>query len=149
MNSPWDVYRARIDSRGGDRRSTVLRREQQYLVRKLPASPSYHKLTIDGEERTLAVINTDNLDTKILCSMPGDDIQHGGIVEWMDNHWLITEKDANNEVYTKVKMRQCNYFLQWIDADDRIVQRWCIVEDGTKLKRTSLCVIAWHTGNRV
>lgn len=132
MSSPWDVYQARIDARGGDRRGTVLRREQQYLERKLPSSLSYHPLTIDGEERVLAVINTDNLDTKILCSMPGDDIPHGGIVEWMENHWLITEKDANNEVYTKAKMRQCNYFLQWVDAENNIVQRWCIVEDGTK-----------------
>ncbi len=50
----------------------------------------------------------------------------------MGNHWLITEKDANNELYTKGTMKQCNYLLRWIAEDDTVVERWCVIEDGTK-----------------
>lgn len=135
MNNPWDTYRSRIEARGGDRRGTTLQREQRYLTKKMPSSLSYHNLIIDGAEQKMAVLNTDNLDTKIICSMPGEDIHHGGTIEWMDNHWLVITKDANNEVYAKAKMRQCNYLIKWIDNNGDILSRWCIVEDGTKLKR--------------
>ena len=128
----WDSYRSRIEARGGDKRGAALQREHRFLMSKIPNSLSYHRVTIDGMQRELAVIDSDNLDIKTLCSIPGEDIPHGGVVEWMDSHWLITERDANNELYTKAKMRQCNYLLRWIADDDSIIERWCIIEDGTK-----------------
>lgn len=127
----WDVYEARMEAQGRDRRGAALKREARFLNSKVPGSLSYHKVLIDGVPRELAVIDSDNLDTKTLCSLPGEDFPHGGLVEWMGNRWLITAKDFNNELYTKGTMRQCNYPLRWI-ADDRIIERWCIVEDGTK-----------------
>ena len=130
--NPWTVYKARMNVRGGDRRNTVLQREQRFIRTKLPFNLSYQHLIFDGEEREMAVIDSDNLDIKRICSMPNEDIRHGGLVEWMDNHWLVIEKDANNEVYAKAKMRQCNYLLRWINDNDEIVERWSIVEDGTK-----------------
>ena len=56
----------------------------------------------------------------------------GSLVEWADNHWLITEKDANNELRTRVKLLQCNFLLKWIDEDHIIHEQWCVIEDGTK-----------------
>ena len=130
--NPWNTYCSRVGANGATKRDAILEREKRYLRTKLPSSLSYHTLLIDGEERSLAVINSDNLDTKTLCTMPGEDLPHGGYVQWMDNYWLIITKDVNNEVYTKAVMRQCNYLLKWIDDDDNIISRWCIVEDGTK-----------------
>lgn len=130
--SLWDAYFSRLNARGGDRRSAVLQREQRFLNAKLPASLSYHQAVINGEHRSLAIINSDNLNQKTLCTLPGETLPHGGLVEWMDNRWLITELDANNEVYSKGIMRQCNYQLRWIADDGTIVERWCIIEDGTK-----------------
>jgi len=89
-------------------------------------------MTIDGELRSAAVINSDDFNLKTLCSMPGEDLPHGGLVEWMDNRWLIVSRDANNELYTKATMQQCNYLLKWVSDDGVIVERWCIVDDGTK-----------------
>ena len=130
--SLWDTYRSRLNAQGGDRRSAVLQRERRYLSAKMPASLSYHQAVINGEPRSLAIINSDNLDQKTLCTLPGEDLPHGGLVEWMDNRWLILQRDANNELYTKGIMRQCNYQLRWIADDGNIIERWCIVEDGTK-----------------
>lgn len=128
----WDTYCSRINAQGGDRRTAALQREGRFLNAKMLASPSYHQVIINGEHRSLAVINSDNLNQKTLCTLPGEDLPPGGAVEWMKNHWLITEVDANNELYTKGIMRQCNYLLRWIADDGNIVERWCIVEDGTK-----------------
>ena len=130
--SLWDAYFSRLNAQGGNRRNAVLQRERRFLNAKLPASLSYHHAVINGEQRNLAIINSDNLNQKTLCTLPGETLPHGGLVEWMNNHWLITELDANNEVYSKGIMRQCNYQLRWIADDENIVERWCIVEDGTK-----------------
>ena len=130
--SLWDTYCSRINANGGDRRSAVLQREARFLNAKAPASLSFHRVTINGEQRSLSIINSDNLSQKTLCTLPGETLPHGGIVEWMQNHWIITELDANNELYSKGIMRQCNYLLKWVADDGNIVERWCIVEDGTK-----------------
>lgn len=132
--NPWATYTARINARGTTRRDTVLQRERAFLSAKLPSSLSYHSVIVDGTQQEMAVINSDNLNMKTLCSMPGEDLRHGALVEWMDNHWLIIARDPNNELYTKATMKQCNYLLKWIADDGTIVERWCIVEDGTKLE---------------
>lgn len=130
--NPWNTYRSRINAHGITKRDSVLQRERAFLSAKLPASLSYQQLTVNGTVRNIAVINSDNLNLKTLCTMPGEDLPHGGLVEWMGNHWLITEKDANNELYAKGTMKQCNYLLRWIAEDDTVVERWCVIEDGTK-----------------
>lgn len=127
--SVWEQY-GYLNSK--TQRDTRLDREKKLLLRKLPNSLSYHGVLIDGIEQQVAIINTDNLDTKHIYSLPGEDIPHGGYVEWMDNHWLVTERDANTEIYTKATMLQCNFLLKWVDDDDIIHEQWCIVEDGTK-----------------
>lgn len=130
--SVFDEYRSRINAKGSTERNAMLNRESRFITNKLQKSLSYHQLSINGTSTNAAVINTDNMDTKILCSVPGADLPHGGIVEWMNNRWLITERDANNEIYTKCKMRQCNYLLKWVDSTGSICERWCVIEDGTK-----------------
>lgn len=143
----WDTYETRLSVRGTTLRNVQLLREQEYLTRKLPNNLSYHTALIDDISRNVAIINTDNLDTKYIYSMPGEDLHHGGLVQWMNSYWLITEKDFNTEVYTRAKMLQCNYLLKWVDDEDRSIhEQWCIIEDGTKLKWVSPTIV-WRMGN--
>ncbi len=126
----WSAYLARTGENGA--RRSAAQREARLLKHKLTSSLAYHSLTIDGEERQAAIINSDNLNVKTICSMPGEDLPHGGLVHWMGQHWLITAKDYNTELYAKATMKQCNYLLKWVAEDRSVVSRWCIVEDGTK-----------------
>lgn len=130
--NPWDTYCQRIAVKGGAKREAVLRRQARYLTQKLPESLAHQSMEIDGAMRNVAVINSDDLNIKTLCSLPGEDLRHGATVSWMDNHWLITGRDANNELYTKATMQQCNHLTKWISQDGTVVERWSIVEDGTK-----------------
>lgn len=131
--NPWDLYDSRRMVHGNTKRQTTYRRAYGRLTDKVVDSLSFHTAVVDGTERQLSIINSDNLNEKKILTMPGEDIDCGGIVEWMDNHWLITEKDANNELYARAKMEQCNYLLKWVDPDSKqIIERWCIIEDGTK-----------------
>lgn len=130
--SNWDQYRSRIMQKGGSARNAVLLREQKFLNNKLPSHLSYHSAVVDRIDRDVAIINSDNYNIKTIISMPGEDLPLGGLVDWMDEHWLIIERDANNEVYTRAKMQQCNYLLRWVSDDGVIQERWSIIEDGTK-----------------
>ena len=132
----WDNYSTRADMRGRTKRSADYNREVSYITRKLPDNLSYNEdVLIDGIPQNVAIINSDNLNEKMIFSLPGEDLVHGGLVEWMDNHWLITERDANTTLYTRARMIQCNHLLKWVDDHDIIHEQWCIVEDGTKLER--------------
>ena len=131
--SVWDSYENRINAGGHSKREAILRRELHMLSAKLSDSLSYHSVMVDGEtQEDVVITNTDNFNEKIIYSLDRYILRGGELIGWMDNHWLIVECDANTEIYTKAKMKQCNHLLKWIDADGKIHEQWCIVEDGTK-----------------
>lgn len=128
----WDTYESRISAQGSTRRGAALKRETRMVGTKLKDSLSYQTVTIDDVAQDVAVINSDNLNEKTIIALPGEDIGHGSLVRWMDNYWLITERDANATVYTRAKMARCNHLLKWVSDDKTIHEQWCIIEDGTK-----------------
>lgn len=130
--SVWDSFENRMAISGHTKRESVLRRELHMLSAKLSDSLSFHSVEIDDATQEVAITNSDNLNEKTIYSLSSDVVRGGGLVSWMNNHWLITECDANTEVYTKAKMRQCNHLLKWVDADGKTHEQWCIIEDGTK-----------------
>lgn len=149
----WDIYQDRIETMGGTKYGTSLKRESRLIRNKIIDNLSYHQALIfdaaHGYNLTddilavtvpqeVAIINSDNLDEKYIYSMPGEELKCGSLVRWMDNYWLVAEKDANTTVYTRAKMIQCNHLLRWVSDDNRICEQWCVVEDGTKLERIAV-----------
>lgn len=130
--SAWDMYNSRIDVRGGSKRKSMFRNEVRNIMHNLPDNLSYHTADIDDTEQIVAIINSDNLNEKYIYSLPGETLTNGGLVHWMNNYWLIVEKDANNTIYTRGKLLQCNHVLRWIDDEKTIHEQWCVIEDGTK-----------------
>lgn len=146
--SMWETYKNRINAHGGSKRNASYIREVRFIESKLPANLSYNTVNIypqkygyniesreNSEHRILqnvAIINSDNLNEKIICSMPSEDIELGALVYWKDNYWLVSERDANSTIYTKGKLLQCNHLLKWISPDNDIIEQWCVIEDGTK-----------------
>ena len=144
----WSQYEERSALRGDGRRDAHLRREERDIYTRLPDNLSYTKAVVyDPEDgwnvptddvtgsaiqMDVAIINSDNLNEKTIMAMPGQEIVNGSLVHWMNQYWLVTEQDANNTVYRRSKMLQCNYLLKWIDEDHVIHEQWCVVEDGTK-----------------
>lgn len=129
---PWTTYTARLDSGGDESHTTSLDHNRSAIQRRIKANLSYKQAFIGDKEIYLAVTDSDELNTKNVYSMPGEDLPHGAVIRWADSMWLITERDAHRELYTKGVMKQCNYILKWINTDGDVVSRWCIVEDGTK-----------------
>lgn len=130
--SVLDEHKARMDVVGNTFRGAHLNRATGTINTHLPNSLSYTEVTIDDVSQIVAIMNSDNLNEKTIISMPGESLRHGGLVYWMDQYWLITEKDYNTTVYTKGHLLQCNFLLKWITEDRVIHEQWCCVEDGTK-----------------
>ena len=135
--SVWNTYEARFNAPVYDesdpKRYAALDHAQSRMQRKITASLSYQNVKVDGKDRRLSIADdASNYNTKKIFSMPGEDLPHGSIVHWNDAIWLVTEVSVKNDIYTKGKMRQCNYYLKWIDDKGNIIGRWCVVEDGTK-----------------
>ena len=128
----WDRYRARLNIDGEVERQYLMQRTQDYIARGLTENLSYQHVTINDVAQDVAVIDTTAFDEKTICSLPGETLEHGGLVYWSDSHWLITAIDAHDDVYTRGKMTRCNYKLKWIDKKGNIISRWAIVVDGTK-----------------
>lgn len=144
----WSTYQNRINAHGGSKRNAAYNREVRYINSKLPDNLSYQTVEICPREygfnissdvaiqhrisQDVAIIDSDNLNEKTICSMPAEDIPLGSLIFWMDNYWLVTERDANTTLYTKGKLLQCNHLLRWITAEHEIMEQWCVVEDGTK-----------------
>lgn len=129
----WQQYKTRINSKGSTIRGANKQRESRFITDRLFNSLAKKDVLIDGEPRTVAIIDSDNLNEKYMCSLPGEDFMSGQTVQFADTIWLITMKDFNNELYTKVKLEQCNHILKWIDRDTKELKTQnCIVYDGTK-----------------
>lgn len=129
----WDTYEARMEASGKTRREKSLRKTKSHLSKNIVNSLSCHVVKIDGISRTISILDqSEDMSIKKICALPGEPLKHGGIVEFANSKWLITEIDANDEVYASGKMQRCNYLLKWLNKEGKIVQRWCIVEDGTK-----------------
>ncbi len=146
----WDSYQGRMTARGDSTRNASLIREMRFIDRKLPNNLSYTGVDIYPQEvgfnidtdnadgkiiQDVAIINSDNLNEKHVISMPGEDVSLGSLLHWMNEYWLVTERDANTTLYTKCKIIQCNHLLKWITDDHEVIEQWCIFDDGTKLKR--------------
>lgn len=127
---PWNNYFGR-GSAVSSKRDTILEREKRILAETLPDTLNYHEVVLDGEKRGVNILDTQNINIKTITSMPGEDIRHGALLTWGDSKWLITEKDANTELYARGTMQRCNHLLQWVNAKNEIVKRWSIVEDAT------------------
>ncbi len=146
--SIWDTYESRINIHGLNKRCASHIREVRAIETHLKDSLSYcevnifpteYGFNIDSEAslggmitQNVAIINSDNLNEKLIYALPGEDILLGSLVFYMDNYWLVTERDANTKLYTKAKLLECNHLLRWINDDGLIVSQWCAVEDGTK-----------------
>lgn len=129
----WDTYKARLEISGITKRERYLKDAKSNISSKSRHSLSCHQVRINGIEQTVTITNQkDSMATKKICALPGEKLVHGGLVDFANQKWLITEVDANDEVYASGLMEQCNHLLKWINKQGELIEKWCIVEDGTK-----------------
>ena len=136
MSQVWDNYSERLQTSNNKARSQSQLFNREFYSRHIPNSLAYKEVRINGFRTEIAVIDSTEMSVKKIYSMPGKTLEHGGLVQWENSIWLITEVDKHAEIYTKGKMTRCNYLLKWIDrSDDNAIQKecWCVVTDTSAL----------------
>lgn len=129
--SIWDSYFERA-STVGSMRDALVEQAKSAIAQMSHDSPSCRHVKINGEWQDVLITHREEMSEKRICSIPGEHLIHGGIVDFANSKWLITELDADNEIYDRGLMLRCNYMLRWIGSDGELKERWCIIEDGTK-----------------
>lgn len=129
--SVWESYIKRI-SQTGNKRDALVEQSKHSIAQMSHDSLSCHRVKIDNEWQDVLITHRQATNEKCICSIPGEHLVHGGLVDFAKAKWLITELDADNEIYDRGLMLRCNYLLRWIGSDGNLKEKWCIVEDGTK-----------------
>lgn len=128
----WDVYGGRMTSIGRSKRDMWVNHTRDSITRRMLDSPSCHKVLMGDCEQLITVAHTEDMSVKRICALPGQRLKHGGIVSFARSKWLVTDVDADNEIYEKGLMQRCNHILRWIGKDGKLKEKWCFIEDGTK-----------------
>lgn len=125
----YSSYASILMTHGATKRERVINKSRHDTNMLAPDSPAYKAVEIEGEKRNMVIISSTVTNQKIIQSMPGDDFEIGQIMVWSKSHWLITERDADDEITVRGKIELCNRSIQWQnDENKQIVSRWGVVD---------------------
>lgn len=122
-------YREMLDLNGSTQRDRIINKSVHDQNKLAPMSPSYKDVTIDDVPRKLNIISSTVMNQKIIHTLPGEDFAIGSIVYWSKSHWLITERDAEDEITVRGRIQICQKQITWQDDNTyEIRSLWATVE---------------------
>ena len=125
----YEMYAAMLGGAGSSRRSRIIAKSAHDTNHMGPDSPAYKQVEIEGVPHHMMIISSTVTNQKIIRTMPGDDFEIGKIMLWSKSHWLITERDADDEITVRGKIELCNRNIQWQDEETgEIITRWAVVD---------------------
>lgn len=76
--------------------------------------PNFNVVIINNSLQDLLIINdSQDIYTKKIKSRPDERFNCGDIIAWDSIYWLVTEINADTNLYTQGKMQQCNYIIKF------------------------------------
>ena len=125
----YEMYAGMLGRAGTTRRSRIIAKSAHDTNRMGPDSPAYKQVEIEGVTHKMMIISSTVTNQKIIRTLPGDDFEIGKIMLWSKSHWLITERDADDEITVRGKIELCNRSIQWQDDETgEVITRWAVVD---------------------
>lgn len=122
-------YRKMLNFDGPTQRDRIVKKAVKDQSKLAPVSPSYKDVTIDDVPRKLNIVSSTVMNQKIIHSLPGEDFVIGSIVYWSKSHWLITERDAEDEITVRGRIQICQKQITWQDDKTHAIHSlWATVE---------------------
>lgn len=122
-------YRAMLKQDGETQRDRVVNKALHDTRFLAPVNPSYKEVTIDDVPRWVNIISSTVTNQKLFRTRPGEDFEIGSIMYWGKSHWLITERDADDEITVRGRIQICQKQIVWQDDQTKkIVSLWATVE---------------------
>ena len=138
----WDLYAARLQQNGLSPRDRIIERQRAALQKHFQIAPANKTVMVDDEQKHMLIASSNAMNQKTFVLCPGENIGIGDIVVWRNLHWLVIERDFDDEIAVKGTIVQCNRQIRWQNQDTKqIVERWCLmtkpytsnVTDGTQI----------------
>lgn len=124
-----DTYRRRVSAHGKTLREQNINFEKLQIQNLAPHSSAFKDTTIDDIEQNLMVVRSGEIESKYIYSMPNETFNVGSVVYWNQSHWLITQKDNDDDIITRGVMELCNREICWQDTDDKqIYKLWATIK---------------------
>ena len=127
-----EIYKARLQKNGVTRRD----RELSYLQRRIADGVddllASHDVEYQGETIKITSEITEIASVKKFTCSPEYGIGYGDYIVWNNIHWLVTERDYDDDVYIRGKITQCNYYLTWQNDVGEVVGRWAVISQVTR-----------------
>lgn len=125
-------YRKMLKLNGPTQRDRIINKSIHDQNKLAPVSPSFKDVTIDDIPRKLNIISSTVMDQKIIHTLPGEDFSIGSIVYWSKSHWLITERDPEDEITVRGRIQICRKEIKWQDDNShKIHSLWAIITKDT------------------
>ena len=122
-------YRKMLKLNGPTQRDRIINKSIHDQNKLAPVQPSFKDVTIDDVPRKLNIISSTVMDQKIIHTLPGEDFSIGSIVYWSKSHWLITERDPEDEITVRGRIQICRKEIKWQDDNShKIHSLWATVE---------------------
>ena len=122
-------YRKMLNLNGPTQRDRIINKSIHDQNKLAPVSPSYKDVTIDDVPRKLNIISSTAMNQKIIHTLPGEDFVIGSIVYQSKSHWLITERDAEDEITVRGRIQICQKQITWQDDNTHEIRSlWATVE---------------------
>lgn len=136
MATNWDLYNKRLNVNGNTKRERDINKLKSDLLINVVNSPSHKTVTINGVSKGLLVnlassSSYTNLNIKNIQSLNTNGFKVGDYVVLDSLNYLINEVDPEDEIYTKGKMQECNYTLNFLDSHNLPISRPCIVSNSS------------------
>lgn len=130
-------YQTKLMEHGATKRIRTKNKAVRDLLRLMPDMLSYHEVVINGVTQNISILSSDDLYEKKIHTLPGQSLVCGDVISWADENgvitkWLITEVDCDNTLQMQANIVRCNYVLKWKNSNGDLIERDCIVIDGTK-----------------
>lgn len=124
----FETYCKRMTHTGKTRRERVIEASKRDAMAKAADSPAYKEVEIEGVKHHVMVMSTTLTTQKNIRTMPGDDFEIGKILVWNHSHWLITERDSDDEITVRGRIELCNREVVWQNENGDIISRWATVD---------------------
>lgn len=106
----------------------LLKRE---IAKDFDATIGYEgEILVNGISQQMIVIHKPNdITSRKIISYPYETFNRGDLIDCYGSKWLVTQLDANKQVYTVGKMEQCNREIRWQNKSTfDIIKRWVIAK---------------------
>ena len=88
-----------------------------------PSSLSCKDVVVNGEDRKIMIINSDDFDLKYAHCIFDDSLIVGSYIEWNDETQIVTKEGGQKDVYPSYELQKCNYELKWVKDGETITKK--------------------------